>query len=38
MADEPFDALPALETDTRMDDPDARRRLAHDVLRFAEAL
>ena len=38
VADEPFDALPALETDTRMDDPDARRRLAHDVLRFAEAL
>jgi LPPG:FO 2-phospho-L-lactate transferase len=38
VADEPFDALPALETDTRMDDPDARRRVAHDVLRFAEAL
>ncbi len=38
VADEPFDALPALETDTRMDDADARRRLAQDVLRFAEAL
>lgn len=38
VADEPFDGLPALETDTRMDDPDARRRLAQDVLRFAEAL
>jgi LPPG:FO 2-phospho-L-lactate transferase len=38
VADEPFDGLPALETDTRMDDPGARRRLAQDVLRFAEAL
>jgi LPPG:FO 2-phospho-L-lactate transferase len=38
VADEPVDGLPALETDTRMDDPDARRRLAQDVLRFAEAL
>ena len=38
VADEPFEDLPALQTDTRMDDPDARRRLAEDVLRFAEAL
>jgi LPPG:FO 2-phospho-L-lactate transferase len=38
VADEPVEGLPALETDTRMDDADARRRLAEDVLRFAEAL
>jgi LPPG:FO 2-phospho-L-lactate transferase len=38
VADEPFEDLPALQTDTRMDDADARRRLAEDVLRFAEAL
>jgi LPPG:FO 2-phospho-L-lactate transferase len=38
VADESFEDLPALQTDTRMDDADARRRLAEDVLRFAEAL
>jgi LPPG:FO 2-phospho-L-lactate transferase len=38
VADEPVEDLPALVTDTRMDDADARRRLAQDVLRFAEAL
>jgi LPPG:FO 2-phospho-L-lactate transferase len=38
VSDEPFEDLPALQTDTRMDDADARRRLAEDVLRFAEAL
>jgi LPPG:FO 2-phospho-L-lactate transferase len=38
VADEPVEGLAALETDTRMDDADARRRLAQDVLRFAEAL
>ena len=38
VADEPVEDLPALQTDTRMDDADARRRLAEDVLRFAEAL
>jgi LPPG:FO 2-phospho-L-lactate transferase len=38
VADEPFDALPALQTDTRMDDAASRRRVAEDVLRFAESL
>jgi LPPG:FO 2-phospho-L-lactate transferase len=38
VADEPVEDLPALQTDTRMDDAVARRRLAEDVLRFAEAL
>jgi LPPG:FO 2-phospho-L-lactate transferase len=38
VADEPVEDLPALQTDTRMDDADARRRVAEDVLRFAEAL
>jgi LPPG:FO 2-phospho-L-lactate transferase len=38
VADEPVEDLPALRTDTRMDDADARRRVAEDVLRFAEAL
>ena len=38
VADEPVEGLPALEIDTRMDDADARRRVAQDVLRFAEAL
>jgi LPPG:FO 2-phospho-L-lactate transferase len=38
VSDEPFEDLPALQTDTRMDDADARRRLAEDVLRFTEAL
>ena len=38
VADEPVEGLPALETDTRMDDAESRRRVAQDVLRFAEAL
>jgi len=38
VADEPVDGLPALQTDTRMDDAAARRRVAEDVLRFAESL
>jgi LPPG:FO 2-phospho-L-lactate transferase len=38
VADEPVQGLPALETDTRMDDADSRRRVAQDVLRFAESL
>jgi LPPG:FO 2-phospho-L-lactate transferase len=38
VADEPVEGLPALEIDTRMDDATARRRVAEDVLRFAETL
>jgi LPPG:FO 2-phospho-L-lactate transferase len=38
VADEPVEGLPALQTDTRMDDAAARVRVAEDVLRFAEAL
>jgi LPPG:FO 2-phospho-L-lactate transferase len=38
VADEPFDGLPALQTDTRMADAAGRRRVAEDVLRFAETL
>jgi LPPG:FO 2-phospho-L-lactate transferase len=38
VADEPVEGLPALQTDTRMDDAAARVRVAQDVLRFAEAL
>jgi LPPG:FO 2-phospho-L-lactate transferase len=38
VADEAFDGLPALQTDTRMDDAASRRRVAEDVLRFAESL
>jgi LPPG:FO 2-phospho-L-lactate transferase len=38
VADEPVDGLPALTTDTRMDDVPARRRVADEVLRFAEGL
>jgi LPPG:FO 2-phospho-L-lactate transferase len=38
VADEPVEGLPALQTDTRMDDAGARRRVAEDVLRFAERL
>jgi LPPG:FO 2-phospho-L-lactate transferase len=38
VADEPVDGLRALETDTRMDDAAARRRVAEAVLRFAETL
>ena len=38
VADEPVDGLPTLETDTLMVDAGARRRVAEDVLRFAESL
>jgi LPPG:FO 2-phospho-L-lactate transferase len=38
VADEQVDGLPALTTDTRMDDQAARRRLAEETLRFAEGL
>jgi LPPG:FO 2-phospho-L-lactate transferase len=38
VADEPVDAVPALRTDTRMDDAAGRRRLAEAVLGFAEGL
>jgi LPPG:FO 2-phospho-L-lactate transferase len=36
VADDPVDGLPALRTDTLMADADARRRVADEVLRFAE--
>jgi LPPG:FO 2-phospho-L-lactate transferase len=38
VADEPVEGLPVLETDTRMDDAAARRRVAEETLRFAEGL
>jgi LPPG:FO 2-phospho-L-lactate transferase len=38
VADEDVEGLPALTTDTRMDDAAARRRVADEVLRFAEGL
>jgi LPPG:FO 2-phospho-L-lactate transferase len=38
VADEPVDGLPALTTDTRMDDAPARRRMAEEVMKFAEGL
>jgi LPPG:FO 2-phospho-L-lactate transferase len=38
VADEPVADVPALQTDTRMDDAATRRRVAEDVLRFAETL
>jgi LPPG:FO 2-phospho-L-lactate transferase len=38
VADEPIDGIKALHVDTRMDDAAARRRVAQDVLRFAETL
>jgi LPPG:FO 2-phospho-L-lactate transferase len=38
VADEPVDGLPALTTDTRMDDASARRRVAEEVIAFAEGL
>jgi LPPG:FO 2-phospho-L-lactate transferase len=38
VADEPVDDIASLQVDTRMDDAAARRRVAEDVLRFAEAL
>jgi LPPG:FO 2-phospho-L-lactate transferase len=38
VADEPVDGLPALTTDTRMGDAPARRRVAEEVIAFAEGL
>jgi LPPG:FO 2-phospho-L-lactate transferase len=38
VADDPVDGLPALTTDTRMDDGAARARVAAEVLRFAQEL
>ena len=38
VADERTDAMPTLETDVELGDPAARRRVAADVLSFADAL
>jgi LPPG:FO 2-phospho-L-lactate transferase len=38
VADQRTDRVPTLETDVLMDDPAARRRVAEETLRFAEAL
>ncbi|MGI9095578.1 MAG: 2-phospho-L-lactate transferase [Thermoleophilaceae bacterium] len=38
VADEPVDGVPALETDTLMGDPDARRRVAAATVEFAKSL
>jgi LPPG:FO 2-phospho-L-lactate transferase len=38
VADERADGVPTLETDVRMDDADARRRVARETLGFADAL
>ncbi len=38
VADERADAVPTLETDVELGDPEARRRVARETLRFAEAL
>ena len=38
VADEPVAGLPVLQTDTLMSDPESRRRVADETLRFAEAL
>lgn len=38
VADEPVDGVPTLQCDTRMDDSDARRRVAEQTLSFAHAL
>jgi len=38
VADEPVEGLPTLVTDTRMDSPEARRRLAAETLGFARSL
>ncbi len=38
VADERTDAVPTLVTDVLMDTPEARRRVAEETLRFAEAL
>jgi LPPG:FO 2-phospho-L-lactate transferase len=38
VADEPVDGLPVLRTDTLLDDPESRRRVAAETLAFAEGL
>jgi LPPG:FO 2-phospho-L-lactate transferase len=38
VADERVDGIPVLQTDTLMSDPERRRRVADETLRFAEAL
>jgi LPPG:FO 2-phospho-L-lactate transferase len=38
VSDEAVDGVPTLQCDTRMDDADARRRVAEQTLSFAEAL
>jgi LPPG:FO 2-phospho-L-lactate transferase len=38
VADEPADGVPVLQTDTLMSDPESRRRVAAETLRFAEGL
>ena len=38
VADERADAVPTLETDVRLDEPEARRRVARETLAFAAAL
>ena len=38
VADEPADGVPVLQTDTLMSDPESRRRVAAETLRFAESL
>jgi LPPG:FO 2-phospho-L-lactate transferase len=38
VADERTDAVPVLETDVLLDTPEARRRVAEETLRFAQAL
>jgi LPPG:FO 2-phospho-L-lactate transferase len=38
VADEPVSGLPGLETDTLMDSPAARRRVAEETLAFARSL
>jgi LPPG:FO 2-phospho-L-lactate transferase len=38
VADEPLDTLPALVTDTRMDDGPARMRVARETVQFASSL
>jgi LPPG:FO 2-phospho-L-lactate transferase len=38
VADEPADGLPVLQTDIRLDDAPARRRVAVETLQFAEGL
>lgn len=38
VSDEPVEGLPVLETDTRMDSPEARARVARETLAFARSL